>query len=131
MRRLLLAALIAATPAVAAAQPRILSNRWDADRPSTFAHVVESTPGKKTITLDARSDAAAGQTVSVYPAAPGSALGRLLSVTATAQGGTRTVPLTVPPPPPGQSLTRVPLAVVIENATGRRQTGEYTLTVSP
>jgi len=130
---LALALFAAAVPLSAGAQPRILSNTWDDDKPSTFAHVVESTPGSKTLTLHARTDASGGQTVAVYAAGPadGPGKGRLLSVIATTAGHSRAGVLSMPAASTGEPRSQLRLVVVVENASRRRHAGEYTLTVSP
>ena len=125
------AALLVATPA--AAQPQLLGNRWDSDQPSTFNHVLQGTPGRKQLRIDATTDAGGGVTVAVYPRAADGGRGRvrILFVIATTQGNSRTAAVTLPGLEPGAAVARLPVVVVVENASGRRNTGEYTLTLSP
>jgi hypothetical protein len=110
-----------------------MSNRWDSDQPTTFRHTLEGAPGRKTLRIDATTSAGGGETVAVYPAGPGGERGkvRILFVIATTQGNTRTGTVTLPEPRRGEAVGRLPIVVVVENASGRRNSGEYTLTLAP
>jgi hypothetical protein len=132
LRRIVIAAALAA-PVIALAQPQMLSNRWDSDQPTTFRHTLEGTPGRKTLRIDAVTSAGGGETVAVYPAGPGGERGkvRILFVIATTQGHSRTGTVTLPQPARGEAFSRLPIVVVVENASGRRNSGEYTLTLAP
>ena len=114
-------------PAVALAQPQILSNPWDSDRPSEFTHVLQGRPGARVVRIDAIVTAGEPATVSVYPrrADGGRAEPRLLTASATRAGDSRAFPVELPP------TGRLPVVVLVENASGRRSVGEYTLTVAP
>jgi len=133
MLRPVVLALALAVPAAALAQPQIFSDRWDSGGFSTFRHTIEGTPGRKQIRLDATTTAGGGETVAVYPVAADGQRGkaRILFVIATTRGNTRAGSITLPPPPRGETLSRLPVMVVVENASGRAHWGEYTLTVSP
>ncbi len=133
MLRVLVAAAVLAAPLAASAQPQLLSNRWDADQPTTFRHTLEGTAGRKQLRIDATSSATGGETVAVYPVGPDGQRGtaRILFVIATRQGNTRSGAVTLPAPPRGESFSRLPIVVVVENASGRRNSGEYTLTLAP
>ena len=133
MFRVLLAAAVLAAPLAAAAQPQLLSNRWDSDKPSTFRHTLEGSPGVKQLRIDAVSSASGGETVAVYPLGPDGERGkaRILFVIATREGNSRAGTVTLPQPPRGQAFARLPIVVVVENAAGRRNSGEYTLTLAP
>ena len=82
---------------------------------------------------DATGDAGGGVTVAVYPRAADGGRGkvRILFVIATTQGNSRTGSVTLPEPAAGEAVSRLPVVVVVENASGRRNSGEYTLTLSP
>ena len=127
MFRASVTALALALPAAALAQPQILSNRWDSDRASDFSHVLQAAPGARVVRLDAITTAGETVTVSVYARKPDGSRGetRLLTAAATSEGDSRAAAVQLPPP------GRLPVVVVVENATGRRSVGEYTLTVAP
>jgi hypothetical protein len=133
MLRVLVAAAVLGGPLAASAQPQLLSNHWEADQPTTFRHTLEGTPGARQLRIDATSSASGGETVAVYPVGPDGQRGttRILSVIATPQGNTRSGTVTLPAPPRGESFSRLPIVVVVENASGRRNSGEYTLTLAP
>jgi hypothetical protein len=133
MLRALTIALAMTVPAVAMAQPQIYSNRWDSDQPSTFTHVIVGAPGRKAVTLDATTSASGGETVAVYPMGADGQRGkaRLLFVTATTRGNSRAGQVTLPAPARGETVGRLPVVIVVENASERRHAGEYTLTVAP
>jgi hypothetical protein len=108
------------------------SNSWNSDEFSTFPHVIEGPPGKVNLVLDACTTAGGGETVAVYLA---DANGRRKTgwrqfVIATKQGNSRSGSLTLPKPAAGQNVSRVPILVIVENASGRPHQGFYRLSVS-
>ena len=133
LRALAAAAGFAAIAAAAAAQPQMLGNHWDSDKASTFTHVLQGSPGRRVLRIDATTTASGGETVAVYPMAADGGRGRarILCVIATVQGNSRTGAVTLPAAPPGETVARLPVVVVVENASGRRNAGDYTLTLAP
>ena len=120
-------ALALGAPAAALAQPQILSNSWDSAQPSEFTHVLQGRPGARMVRIDAIVTAGEPATVSVYPRRADGSRGepRLLTAAAAASGDSRVFPVELPP------AGRLPVVVVVENASGKRSVGEYTLTVAP
>lgn len=138
MRTLLVALLFAAaacsppsaTPPAGeeAAQPAAdmgpYANEWDSDQFSRFNHTLRAAaPGERTVVLEASTNGGT-DTVAVYPAdASGERAGaRLLFVIATTGGNRETAQVAIPE-------DGLPVVVVVENASGRRNSGNYTLTV--
>ena len=119
--------LALAIPAAALAQPQIRSDRWESNQSAEFTHVLQGRPGVRLVRIDAVTIAGEPVTVSVYPGKPDGSRGepRLLTASATLQGDSRAFPVELPPP------GRLPIVVVVENASGKRSVGEYTLTVAP
>jgi len=117
---------------IASAQLGPWSNAWNSDRQSRFTHVIDAAPGKLTLTLKATTTAAGGETVAVYFAdAKGNRkTGWRLYVIATRAGNGDSKSFVVPKPRENQKTTRVPLVVVVENASGKSHSGDYTLTAS-
>lgn len=122
--------LVAAGPAFAQAA---LSNSWSSSEFSMFPHVLEGPPGSHTLIIDARTDSPGGETVAVYPQTREGRRGspRILTVIATRQGNSAEGTVRFPTPAAGESVTKVPIMVVVENASGRRYSGEYRLTLVP
>ena len=108
------------------------SNRWNSDRPTQFSHVLEAEPGNVTLTLTAKTTASGGETVAVYFAdAQGNRkTGWRLFVIATRSGNSASKSVVIPKPKPNHKTDKVPLMVVVENASGKMHSGDYTLTVS-
>jgi hypothetical protein len=108
------------------------SNRWNSDRPTQFSHVLEAEPGNVTLTLKAKTTASGGETVAVYFAdAQGNRrTGWRLFVIATGNGNSASKSVVIPQPKANHKTSKVPLVVVVENAGGRTNAGDYTLTVS-
>ena len=127
MLRAFMLASAVVLPAAALAQPQILSNRWDSAQPSSFSHVLQGAAGSRVVRLDAHTTLGEPVAVSVYPRNPDGRRGepRLLTAAATAEGDSRAFQVELPPP------GRLPVVVVVENTSGRRSAGEYTLTVAP
>ena len=117
---------------VAQQGPQVLANRWQSAGFSTFRHVIEGPPGRVKLVLDACTSASGGETVAVYPTdrqgvrkSP-----RIMFVIATLRGNARSGSLVLPQPPRGQKVSKVPVIVVVENASGRPHNGSYRLTVT-
>ena len=119
-------ALALMAPAAALAQPQIMSNQWDSAGPERFEHTLQGAAGSRVVRLDAALRSGAPVTVSVYPRNPDGSPGaaRLLTASATVQGDSRVAAVTLPG-------GRLPVVVVVENPSGKRSAGEYTLTVAP
>ena len=122
--------LVAAGPAFAQAP---LSNSWSSAEFSRFTHVLEGPPGTHTLIIDARTDSPGGETVAVYPQTQHGRRGspRLLTVIATRQGNSAEGTVRLPAPAAGESVARLPIMVVVENASGRLYSGDYRLTFVP
>lgn len=114
------------------AQIAQFSNSWNSDRPTQFSHVLDGEPGKVTLTLKAKTTASGGETVAVYFAdAQGNRkTGWRLFVIATRNGNSASKSVVIPKPKANHKTSKVPLVVVVENASGRMHSGDYTLTVS-
>jgi hypothetical protein len=108
------------------------SNSWNSDRPTQFSHVLDGEPGKVTLTLTAKTTASGGETVAVYFAdAQGNRkTGWRLFVIATRNGNSASKSVIIPKPKANHKTSKVPLVVVVENASGKMHSGDYTLTVS-
>ena len=117
---------------IAMGQMGPFSNSWNSDRPTQFSHAIEAEPGKVTLTLQAKTTASGGETVAVYFAdAQGNRkTGWRLFVIATRNGNSASKSVVIPKSKPNHKTSKVPLIVVVENAGGRTNSGEYTLTVS-
>lgn len=132
MRAVAIAVLALAVPALAGAQTMSFSNSWDSDGFSEFRHTITGPPGRVNLQLDARTTAGGGETVAVYPVVGGQrGKVRVMFVIATTKGNSRTGSITLPKPPRGQTASSTELMVIVENASGRRRQGEYTLTATP
>lgn len=121
-----------AVPLPGAAQEGVHANAWSGTGFSTFHHVLEAAPGRRTLTLQAQTDASGGETVAVYPEPSPGVRGkvRLMFVIASTRGNTRTATVNFPAARRGETLSRLPVMVVVENASGRRHAGNYTLRVN-
>jgi len=117
------------------------TNTWDSDQPSTFTHVIEGTPGKVTLSLDAKTTTGGTETVAVYfvDSKGHKKTGWRLFVIANKQGSGATKSFTLPKPKPitrpdgtkeTPKTSAAKVMVVVENASGRTSSGEYTLTGS-
>jgi hypothetical protein len=117
---------VAEEPAAPAADLGPYANTWDSDQFSRFRHTLNSaTPGANGLTLTAQTDAGGGETVAVYPIGPDGERRtvRLIFVIADRDGTTGTETVDIP-------VEGLPVEVVVENAGGRRHTGNYTVTVA-
>lgn len=117
---------------VAQQAPQLLANRWQSAGFSTFRHVIEGPPGRVNLVLDACTSASGGETVAVYPVDRQGVrkTPRIMFVIATLRGNARSGSLVLPKPPPGQKVSKLPVMVVVENASGRPHSGAYRLTVT-
>ena len=108
------------------------ANSWNSDRPTQFSHVIDAEPGTVTLTLKAKTTASGGETVAVYFAdAQGNRkTGWRLFVIATRNGNSASKSVVIPKAKANHT-SKVPLVVVVENASGKMHSGDYTLTVSP
>lgn len=117
----------AAAPAPAP-EPGPYANAWDSNEFSRFQHTLQApSGGAHTLTLSATTNSPGGETVAVYLAGPGGEplTGWRMFVVASTRGETATEVLEFPE---GGAQAVV---VVIENASGQRLAGNYTLTVGP
>lgn len=115
----------APSPAQSAAEHGPYENAWDSSEFSTFHHTLAAPAGGiHTLTLQAVTNSPGGETVAVYRAGPdGEPLtGWRMFVVASTRGETRSEALEFP------SDGVQPVVVVVENASGRRFSGRYTLT---
>ena len=112
--------------------PQVLANRWQSDRYTSFRHIIEGPPGRVNLVLDACTSASGGETVAVYPIDRHGVrkTPRIMFVIATLRGNARSASLVLPKPPRGQRISKVPIMVVVENASGRPHSGAYRLTVT-
>ena len=112
--------------------PQVLANRWQSDRYTSFRHMIEGPPGRVNLVLDACTSASGGETVAVYPVDRRGVrkTPRIMFVIATLRGNARSASLVLPKPPRGQRISKMPIMVVVENASGRPHTGAYRLTVT-
>lgn len=133
MRAAAIALLVLTLPATASAQPLSFSNSWDSDQFTEFRHVITGPPGRVALQLDATTTSGGGETVAVYPVTASGARGkvRVMFVIATTRGNSRTGSITLGPPRRGEATSSTELMVIVENNSGRRQQGEYTLTATP
>lgn len=108
------------------------SNTWNSDRPTRFSHVLDGEPGKVTLTLTTKTTASGGETVAVYFADAQGNLktGWRLFAIATRNGNSASKSVVIPKSKPNHKTSKVPLIVVVENASGKMHSGDYTLTVS-
>jgi hypothetical protein len=115
------------TPAAPALDPGPYTNAWDSAEFTTFNHTLAASgAGPHTLTLHAQTNSPGGETVAVYLADATGApqTGWRMFVIATTQGETATETVEFP------QSGALPVAVVIENASGRAFAGTYTLTVT-
>lgn len=107
------------------------SNRWNASGFTSYKHVLVGPPGRRTLSLYGCSSAGGGETVAVYLTGPDGErkTGWKHFVIATRNGNSRAGTITLPAPAQGQTLSRLPIVVVVENASGRPHVGEYRLTL--
>lgn len=107
-------------------------NSWESDRVTTFHHLIQDRPGRVALRLQARSTSSAGEKVSVYLADGNGArkAGWHMSLIATRNGASRSGSLVIPEAARGQKMSKVPILVVIENATGEAHSGDYELSLA-
>lgn len=103
-------------------------NAWDSNEVSTFRHVLWADgAGSHRLVLGATTDSPGGETVRVYRQAEDGSRGEaVMFVIATTRGGSATKMVEFPSDEEG-----VPVIVAVENASGRRLSGNYTLRVDP
>ncbi len=108
---------------------KTFGNRWSASGFTSYKHVLVGPPGRRTLSLYGCSSAGGGETVAVYlTGADGERkTGWRHFVIATRNGNSRAGTVTLPQPARGQTLSRLPIVVVVENASGRPHVGEYRL----
>lgn len=115
-------------PAEAAAPaPGPYTNSWDSNEFSRFTHtLVAPSVGVHTLGLSATTDSPGGETVAVYLTGPDDEPmpGWRMFVVASTRGESTDRPLEFP------VGSEIPVIVMVENASGRRSTGSYTLTIS-
>lgn len=133
MRPFMVAAALLFAGVDAVAQQGAYSNRWSSSEFSRFSHVLEGAAGAHTLVIDARTDSPGGETVAVYPQTSNGQRGspRLLTVIATRQGNSAEGTVRLPAPAAGETVSKLPVIVVVENASGRRYSGEYKLMLVP
>jgi hypothetical protein len=103
------------------------SNAWDSDGLSGFRHTLSApTPGAHTLTLQATTTSPGGETVAVYPIGSDGArqTTRIMFLIADTDGSSESESVEIP-------AGGLPVEVIVENASGRRFAGSYTLTVAP
>lgn len=103
------------------------TNSWDSAEFSRFRHTLNAaTPGAHTLTLQATTTSPGGETVAVYPIAANGepATERILFVIADTGGTSGDVQVEIP-------AGGLPVAVAVENASGRPFAGSYTITIAP
>lgn len=116
----------AATEAAPAADLGPYTNTWDSAEFSRFRHTLNApAAGDYAVTLAATTTSPGGETVAIYPIGPDDApaTDRVMFVIATTGGGSETRSVTIP-------AEGLPVEVVVENASGRRFAGEYSITVA-
>jgi hypothetical protein len=118
--------------AIIGEEGRVISDRWSASGFTTYKHVLVGRPGKRTLSLYGCSSAGGGETVAVYLAgADGERkTGWRHFVIATRNGNFREGTVTLPKPAQGETLSRLPIVVVVENASGKPHVGEYRLKIT-
>ena len=106
-------------------------NRWSASGFTSYHHVLVGRPGRHTLSLYGCSSAGGGETVAVYLTGPDGRrkTGWKHFVIATRNGNSRAGTVTLPAPAQGQVMSRLPVIVVVENASGRPHVGEYRLSM--
>ena len=107
----------------------IIGERWSGTGFTTFKHTLVGRPGKHGLSLYGCSSAGGGETVAVYLAgADGERkTGWRHFVIATRNGNSRVGTITLPKAAPGQTLSRLPVVIVVENASGKPHVGELRL----
>jgi len=103
------------------------TNSWDSDAFSRFTHTLHAhEPGDYHLILTARTNSPGGETVAVYPIGPDGTptTARILFVVAATTPQTRLEVVTIP-------AGGLPVAVTVENASGRRLSGEYSIEITP
>jgi hypothetical protein len=108
---------------------RVIGERWSGTGFTTFKRVLVGRPGKHGLGLYGCSSASGGETVAVYLAgADGERkTGWRHFVIATRNGNSRTGTVTLPKAAAGQTLSRLPVVIVVENASGKPNVGELRL----
>lgn len=107
----------------------VIGARWSATGFTTFKRVLVGRPGKHALGLYGCSSAGGGETVAVYLAgADGERkTGWRHFVIATRNGNNKVGTITLPKAAPGQTLSRLPIVIVVENASGKPHAGELRL----
>lgn len=115
-------------PAPANADWGPYENSWDSAAFTTFQHSLNvAEPGPHEVTIWAQTDSPGGETVAMYQLdADGRRMGGRVFVIATTRGESRSEILEFPAD--GRSM---PVEVVVENASGNRYAGRYTITIAP
>ena len=108
---------------------RVIGERWSGTGFTTFKRVLVGRPGKHALGLYGCSSAGGGETVAVYLAgADGERkTGWRHFVIATRNGNNRVGTITLPKAAAGQTLSRLPIVIVVENASGKPHVGELRL----
>jgi hypothetical protein len=117
----------ATTPEVAAPDLGPFSNTWDSEEFSRFRHTLHAAvPGRHTIALAATTTSPGGETVAIYPVGEDgvASTARIMFVVASVRGETGSTTVEIPE-------GGLPVEVVVENASHRRFSGSYTITVTP
>ena len=107
----------------------VIGERWNGTGFTTFKRVLVGRPGKHNLALYGCSSAGGGETVAVYLAGPDGErkTGWRHFVIATRNGNNRVGTITLPKAAPGQTLSRLPIVIVVENASGKPHVGELRL----
>jgi hypothetical protein len=107
----------------------VIGERWSGTGFTTFKRVLVGRPGKHALGLYGCSSAGGGETVAVYLAgADGERkTGWRHFVIATRNGNSRTGTVTLPKAAAGQTLSHLPIVIVVENASGKPHVGELRL----
>jgi len=115
--------------AIIGEEGREIGERWNGVGFTTFKHTIVGRPGKHALALYGCSSASGGETVAVYLAgADGERkTGWRHFVIATRNGNSRTGAVTLPKPATGQTLGRLPVVIIVENASGKSSVGELRL----
>lgn len=103
------------------------ANNWDSDDFSRFSHTLHAhEPGVYNLVLSARTNSPGGETVAVYPLGPDGApaTARILFVVAATTQQTGVAAVDIP-------AGGLPVVVAVENASGRRLAGEYSMELIP
>jgi hypothetical protein len=112
--------------------PGDFCERWDSSTRTRFHHIITAPPGRARLHINARTSSPGGETVAIYPSNYGERGNvRIMFVIATTRGHAAVGHTNIPQPAPGENLGQLPIVVDVENNSGRRQWGEYCITVHP